>query len=131
MHRAVEQLRPSVVVIDPMTNLLNVGTAIDVRTMLTRMIDFLKVHGITAMFTSLTAAGHDPETSETMISSLMDTWVLTLAEVDGGRRRRWINVLKSRGMPHSDMVREFRFTDHGIDVRPDPSSGQPAGEHGR
>jgi circadian clock protein KaiC len=131
MHRAVERLRPSVVVVDPMTNLLGIGTGIDVRTMLTRMIDFLKTRGATALFTSLTAAGHNPETSETMISSLMDTWLLTLAEVVDGRRRRRINVLKSRGMSHSDVVREFRFTDRGIDIvperRPDPSVDR----HGR
>ena len=76
MHRAVEELRPDVVVIDPMTNLLAVGTQIDVRAMLTRMIDFLKMQDITALFTSLTPARPDLETTETLISSLMDSWVL-------------------------------------------------------
>ena len=57
MHRAVEQFRPDVVVVDPMTNLLTVGTQIDVRAMLTRMIDFLKMQNITALFTSLTSGG--------------------------------------------------------------------------
>ena len=63
MHRAVEQFRPHVVVIDPMTNLLTIGTQIDVRAMLTRMIDFLKMRGITALFTSLTSAGSEQETT--------------------------------------------------------------------
>jgi circadian clock protein KaiC len=126
MHRAVEQFRPSVVIIDPMSNLLSVGTDADVRTMLTRMIDFLKLHGITAMFTGLAAAGRQAEYSETLISSLMDTWLVTLAEVSDGRRRRRINVLKSRGMPHSDVVREFRFTGHGIEILPEHFSTVPA-----
>jgi circadian clock protein KaiC len=125
MYRAAEEWQPDVVVVDPMTNLLSVGTQTDVRTMLTRMIDFLKLRGITAMFISLTPGGHDPHTSEALISSLMDTWILMRADVTDGRRRRWIDVLKSRGMPHSDVVREFLFTDHGIDLLPEPDSNVP------
>ena len=118
MHRAVEQFRPHVVVIDPMTNLLTIGTQIDVRAMLTRMIDFLKMRGITALFTSLTSAGSEQETTETMISSLMDTWALTALEEVDRRRQRWLCVLKSRGMGHSDETREFRISDRGIDILP-------------
>jgi circadian clock protein KaiC len=120
LHRLVEETRPSIVVVDPMTSLPSVGTTIDVRTMLTRMIDFLKARGVTAMFTSLTSAGHDPEMTEASISSLMDSWLVTSAEVADRRRRRWISVLKSRGMAHSDVIREFRFTDHGIELLPEP-----------
>ena len=118
MHRAVDQLRPDVVIIDPMTNLLTVGTQVDVRAMLTRMIDFLKTRGITALFTSLTPGGTPLDSTETVISSLMDTWVMMTSEEVDCRRRRWISVLKSRGMPHSDEVREFRFSDHGIALLP-------------
>lgn len=116
MHRVVEQSRPAVVVIDPMTNLLTIGTQVDVRAMLTRMIDFLKTRNVTAVFTGLTSAGHDLETTETMISSLMDTWILASIEERERRRRRWIYVLKSRGMEHSDQMREFRITGGGIDI---------------
>ena len=123
MHRAVEQFRPSVVIIDPMTNLLSAGRDIDVRAMLTRMIDFLKMQNVTAMFTSLTSAEREFESTETMVSSLMDTWLLTIAETTDRRRHRWLYVLKSRGMGHSDVMREFRFTDRGIEVMPDVSSG--------
>jgi circadian clock protein KaiC len=123
MHKAVEEFRPSVVVVDPMTNLLSVGTQTDVRTMLTRMIDFLKVQGVTAMFTNLSAPGQPSEGSDAMISSLMDTWLVAAGEIVDGRRRRSIDVVKSRGMPHSDVVREFRFTGKGIEVRPEQ---QPA-----
>jgi circadian clock protein KaiC len=117
MHRAIEAFDPDVVVVDPMTNLLTVGTAADVRTMLTRLIDFLKGRGITALFTSLAPAGQSPD-GEGTISSLMDAWVVMSADVEGRRRRRWINVLKARGVPHSDDVREFRFTDHGMQLLP-------------
>ncbi len=117
MHRAVEDVRPDVVVLDPITNLLLIGTQTDVRAMLTRMLDFLKMRRITALFTSLTIAGGPAETSEALISSLMDTWVLAeLAEVERARRRS-IYVLKSRGMAHSNEVRDFRITDRGIDIQ--------------
>jgi circadian clock protein KaiC len=125
MHRAIEEMRPDVVVVDPMTNLLVTGTQVDVRAMLTRIIDFLKTRHVTALVTSLTPGGVAPESTETVISSLMDTWVmLTVEEVDR-RRHRWLSVLKSRGMPHSDDVRAFRFTDHGIDILPTHRSGVP------
>jgi circadian clock protein KaiC len=122
MHRAVEDLRPDVVIVDPMTNLLVAGTQVDVRAMLTRMIDFLKTRQITAIFTSLTPGGAPLDSTETVISSLMDTWVLLTSEETERRRRRWLSVLKSRGMPHSDEMREFRFTDHGIDILPTRSA---------
>jgi circadian clock protein KaiC len=117
MHRTVERWRPRVVVVDPMTNLLTVGTQIDVRAMLTRMIDFLKMQGITALFTSLTGA-HELATSETMISSLMDSWVLMSLEEAERRRTRWLYVLKARGTAHSDEMRAFRIGDHGVDIQP-------------
>lgn len=120
VHRAVEQFQPEVVVVDPITNLLAVGTQLDVRAMLTRLIDFLKTRHTTALFTSLTAAGADLASTETMISSLMDTWVLLAAEQIDRRRQRVLLVLKSRGMAHSDDVREFQFTDRGIDILPPP-----------
>jgi circadian clock protein KaiC len=126
MHRAVEQFRPRIVVIDPMTNLLTVGTQVDVRAVLTRMIDFLKMQNITALFTSLTSAGGDLQTTETMISSLMDTWVLTSIEAAERRRQRWIYVLKSRGMAHSDEMREFQIAGNGIEIAP-AHAGKPGG----
>jgi circadian clock protein KaiC len=117
IHRAIERNHPTVVIIDPMTNLLSVGTQVDVRAMLTRLIDFLKVQGVTAYFTSLTSAGSDQPTSETLTSSLMDTWVLVTADVLNRRRRRSMFVLKSRGMATSDEVREFRFGRQGIEIQ--------------
>jgi circadian clock protein KaiC len=118
LHRAVEKFKPDVVVVDPITNLLMVGTQIDVRAMLTRIIDFLKTRNITAVFTSLTATGVELDSTQTMISSLMDTWVMTSTEQDERRRHRWIYVLKSRGMAHSDEMREFQITGTGVRILP-------------
>ncbi len=118
MHHAVEVFEPDVVVMDPITNLLAVGTTIDVRSMLTRVIDFLKMRGVTAMFTSLTSSEQTLDETETLISSLMDTWILVAAQLEGRHRIRQVYVLKSRGMPHSDEVRNFRFTSRGIELEP-------------
>jgi circadian clock protein KaiC len=128
MHRAVEMFEPDVVVMDPITNLLAVGTNIDVRSMLTRVIDFLKSRGITALFTSLTSAERSLEHTETMISSLMDTWILVGTQLRGRHRIRQLYVLKSRGMPHSDEVRDFRFTSRGIELEIAHGNGATASQ---
>jgi circadian clock protein KaiC len=116
MHHAVEVFAPDVVVMDPVTNLMAVGTTVDVRSMLTRVIDFLKTRGITGLFTSLTSTTQSLEHTEAMISSLMDTWILVAVEQVKTRRRRLLYVLKSRGMPHSNEVHPFRITSRGIEV---------------
>jgi circadian clock protein KaiC len=118
MHQAVEMFDPGVVVMDPITNLLAVGTQTDVRAMLTRVIDFLKTRGVTALFTSLATSAQNLEQTEAMISSLMDTWVLVAINEENRKRNRWLYVLKSRGMPHSNDVREFRIGGRGIDLLP-------------
>jgi len=118
IHHTAEVFEPDVVVMDPITNLLAVGTTMDVRSMLTRIIDYLKTRGITALFTSLTTSDQSLEKTETLISSLMDAWVLLAAELQGRQRHRQLYVLKARGMPHSDEVREFRFTSHGVELEP-------------
>jgi len=123
MHHTVEVFEPDVVVMDPITNLLAVGTTLDVRSMLTRIIDFLKMRGITGLFTSLTSSDQSLERTETLISSLMDTWILVATQLEGRHRQRQMYVLKSRGMPHSDEVRTFRFTSHGIELEPEHGDG--------
>jgi len=130
MHRAVQECRPTVVIVDPMTNLLTIGTQLDVRAMLTRMVDYLKMKGITALFTSLTA-GVDLQTTDAMISSLMDTWIFTALEERERRLRRFIYVLKSRGMPHSDEMREFRITGNGLDIGALEVAGNRGRRHAR
>jgi circadian clock protein KaiC len=112
-HKHITSFQPSVVVVDPVTNLLMVSTQNEVRSMLTRLVDFLKTQKITAIFTSLTAAGA-LEASEADVSSLMDTWLLLKNIEVGGERNRALYVLKSRGMEHSNQIREFVLTDDGL-----------------
>ncbi len=126
VHHACEANEPDIVVMDPITNLMAVGTQIDVRAMLTRVIDYLKTRGITAMFTSLTTPSQSIEQTEAMISSLMDTWILVAVDTIDRKRTRNLYVLKSRGMPHSDEVRPFRFTPHGIELLPGAGTARPA-----
>jgi circadian clock protein KaiC len=119
MHDTVLDFRPSVVIVDPISNLTLDRTETEVKPTLMRLIDFLKQQQITSFFTSLTAGGsatNMPEDSEVGVSSLMDTWLLLRNTEFNGERNRTIFVLKSRGMPHSNQVREFVLTDAGIDL---------------
>lgn len=114
MHRLIEERRPRVVVVDPISNLISVGTSIEVKAMLARLIDFIKVRQMTALFTSLTLDEGHPEGTDIGISSFMDTWLVLRNIEMNGERIRTLNVLKSRGMPHSNQVREFILTSHGL-----------------
>ena len=113
-HKCIASFQPSVVVVDPVTNLLMASSLNEVRSMLTRLVDFLKTQRITAIFTSLTEAGVALEASEANVSSLMDTWLLLKSIEVGGERNRALYVLKSRGMEHSNQIREFLLTNDGL-----------------
>jgi len=116
MHDAVVEFKPSVVVVDPISNLTIERHESEVKPTLMRLIDFMKREQITALFTSLTSGPDVIEDSEVGVSSLMDTW-LQLSNVEtNGERNRTIFVLKSRGIKHSNQVREFLMTDKGIDL---------------
>jgi circadian clock protein KaiC len=125
MHQVVADFRPTVTVIDPVTNLMTVGTYADVQAMLTRLIDHLKTENITAMLTSLMPGQTEIERTETTISSLMDTWIVLANDEVGGRHHRGLYVLKSRGMAHSNELREFVLTDHGLTML--DAAGRPRG----
>jgi circadian clock protein KaiC len=114
MHRLIEERKPRVVVVDPISNLISVGTSVEVRAMLARLIDFMKVRQMTALFTSLTLNEAHPEGTDVGISSFMDTWVVLRNLAMNGERVRTLSVLKSRGMPHSNQVREFVLTTDGL-----------------
>ena len=116
MHQLVADFKPTVTVIDPVTNLMTVGTYADVQAMLTRMIDHLKTENITAVLTSLTPGMTNIERTENTISSLMDTWIVLTNDDVNGHHRRGLYVLKSRGMAHSNELREFVLTDQGLDI---------------
>ena len=117
MHAMVTALRPEVVVVDPISNLSISETDVSLKATLMRLIDFLKEQGITAVFTSLTS-DRAPVVADTQIgiSSLMDTWLLLGNLEANGERTRTMQVLKSRGMPHSNQVREFVLSRRGVEL---------------
>jgi len=112
----VHAFQPSAVIVDPVTSLLAVGDAPEVKSALARLTDLLKGRGVTALYTSLTAGGDSPEQSEVGISSLMDTWLLVRNLESEGERNRGLYILKSRGMSHSNQVREFVLSGKGIQL---------------
>jgi circadian clock protein KaiC len=118
IHKLVEQHNPAAVVIDPLTSLM-VGSTNQLHSMLMRLIDFLKTQKITGFFTALTS-GRNKEIEETDvgISSLIDTWIFARDVELNGERNRCIYVLKSRGMAHSNQVREFVMSKDGIRLLP-------------
>ncbi len=116
MHKVISEYQPSVVVVDPITNFLAVADEVDTKAMLTRLIDLLKMKEITGMFTSLTSAGKEVQDSEVGVSSLMDAWLLVKNIESNGERNRGLYILKARGTAHSNQVREFLLTDHGVEL---------------
>lgn len=116
MYKLINEFKPKVVIIDPVTNLIAIGSDTEVKSMLSRLIDFLKANQVTALFTNLSHAGGALELTEFGISSLMDTWLLLRDIEIGGERNRGLYILKSRGMAHSNQIREFLLTDKGIDL---------------
>jgi circadian clock protein KaiC len=119
MHDLVRAFQPGVIVVDPISNLTLAQDDVDVKPTLMRLIDFLKKEGITAVFTSLTNGGDAASAvadSDLGVSSLMDTWLLLRNVEFTGERNRTIFVQKSRGMAHSNQVREFVLSDKGIDL---------------
>ncbi len=116
MQQAIDSFRPAVVIFDPVTAFEAIGKETDIKSMLMRLVDTLKAGQITGLFTSLTPGGRPPEQSEVGISSVMDTWIL-LKEIEiGGERNRGLYILKSRGMAHSNQIREFQLTGHGVEL---------------
>jgi circadian clock protein KaiC len=114
MHRLAHEIRPKIIVIDPISNLTEVGNPLEVKSMLGRLIDYYKSNKITTLFTSLLIKGANEDTSREGISSLMDTWIQLKDIESNGEHNRGLLVLKSRGMSHSNQVREFLLTDKEI-----------------
>ncbi len=124
----LDEFRPKVAAVDPITNLISIGTPTSVKAMLTRLVDILKGRQITALFTNL-MVGDTAETN-TEISSLMDTWIMVRDFEIEGSRRRLIYVLKSRGMEHSADVREFTISSRGVRVTPVDTKSAESGRRG-
>ena len=115
--KMINQFKPNIVILDPINAFMMGQNQTEVKTMLLRLVDFLKMKGITAFFTSLTTTGDDMEISGISISSLIDTWLLLRDIEIGGERNRGLYVVKSRGMAHSNQIREFLLTDNGVELR--------------
>jgi len=116
IHKVVQDFKPRAVVLDPVGSLIQAGNVRDAHTMLIRLMDFLKVRGITAFLTNLTSGGAALEKTDVEISSLVDSWLFVRDIELDGERNRALYVLKSRGMHHSNQLREFLLTKNGIDV---------------
>jgi circadian clock protein KaiC len=114
MYRALEQFQPTIVVIDPISAFR--GPSAEVRSVLLRMVDLLKGHGITALFTSLRSDGSLLDGTDQGLSSLMDTWIKLMNVEENGERNRLLCVVKSRGSSHSNQVREYSMSDAGIEL---------------
>jgi circadian clock protein KaiC len=117
IHKLIEDFKPKMVILDPVSNLRSAGTVEDSNRMLVRLIDFLRKRHITGCFVSLTAGGAALENTTEDVSSLMDTWLLVRDVEVSGERNRLLYVLKSRGMAHSNQVREFLITNNGVKLR--------------
>src|SRR6185503_12659826 len=116
IHKQIKRFKPQVVVLDPITNLISVGSVGEVKAMLVRLIDFLMEEQITVMFTALTLNTVVSEQTDEGVSSLVDAWLLVRDIEFNGERNRGMYIMKSRGMKHSNQVREFVITDKGIDL---------------
>jgi len=114
--KLINKVKPHIVVLDPIDAFVIGANQTEVKIMLLRLVDFLKMRNITAFFASLSSAGDNQELTDMSISSLIDTWLLLRDIEIGGERNRGLYVLKSRGMAHSNQIREFILTDHGIEL---------------
>jgi circadian clock protein KaiC len=114
--KLINKFNPRVVILDPIDAFVTGENINEVKTMLLRLVDFMKTKQITAFFTSLTSASESLELTGVYISSLIDTWLLLRDIEIGGERNRALYILKSRGMAHSNQIREFKLTGHGIEL---------------
>lgn len=115
MYKEVQDFQPDVVVVDPITNLIAVGDQSSVKGMLTRLMDFLKMKNITALFTNL-VYGDEEEERAIGISSLMDGWLVLRDVQNGAERIRTLNLLKCRGMSHDMRMHSFTLGEKGIRI---------------
>lgn len=116
IHKAIRKFKPNVVVLDPITNLITVGSVSEVKSMLVRLIDFFQTEQITVMFTALSLNNIVNEQTDEGVSSLVDAWILIRDIELNGERNRGLYIMKSRGMEHSNQVREFVINEQGLDL---------------
>lgn len=114
--KLIDKVNPQIVVLDPIDAFIMGGNQTEVKIMLLRIVDYLKMRNITALFASLTNGRENQELTDMAISSLIDTWLLLRDIEIGGERNRGLYILKSRGMDHSNQIREFILTENGIEL---------------
>jgi circadian clock protein KaiC len=114
--KLINKVKPQIVILDPIDAFIIGTNHTEVKIMLLRLVDFLKMRNITAFFASLSNSGATQELTDISISSLIDTWLLLRDIEIGGERNRGLYILKSRGMNHSNQIREFILTDQGIEL---------------
>jgi circadian clock protein KaiC len=112
----INKVKPQIVVLDPIDEFVIGGNQTEVKLMLLRLVDFLKMKNITSFFVNLNSGPKNLELTELSISSLIDTWLLLRNIEIGGEFKKGLNILKSRGMSHSNQIREFKLTDDGIEL---------------
>jgi len=116
MQKMINEFKPAAMIVDPVSNLNAVANNSNVKTMLTRLLDQLKLDQVTTVLTILTQGSPTRESTDVDISSLADTWI-RLRDIEfGGERNRGMYILKSRGMAHSNQIREFVLTDKGVNL---------------
>ena len=114
IHKNISRFRPKTIVLDPITNLITAGQLSDVKSILLRLIDFVQSEGITTLFTALNQNTSINEQTDEGVSSLVDAWI-TIRDIESnGERNHGLYIMKSRGMKHSNQVREFLITDAGL-----------------
>jgi circadian clock protein KaiC len=116
IHKRLEEFKPSVIILDPITNLVTIGTVSEVKSMLIRLIDFLQKNQISVLFTALTSNTAVTEQADEGVSSLVDAWITVRDLESNGERNRGLYIMKARGMKHSNQVREFLITDQGLEL---------------
>ncbi len=116
MYDLIREYKPQVVILDPITDFFAVGSQTEVKAAITRIIDFLKVQQITALFTSYTSEKDSLDQTIVGVSSLIDTWISLRNIENNGERHRGLFILKSRGMAHSNQIRSFLLTNKGIKI---------------
>jgi circadian clock protein KaiC len=116
IHNLIADFKPRIVIVDPVSNLTVVGSSVEVKSVLTRLFDYLKAAHITTLLTDLVHFGNNLESTNEEISSLIDTWILLRDIEINGERNRGLYILKSRGMAHSNQIREVLLSDRGIEL---------------
>jgi circadian clock protein KaiC len=116
MYDLIQEFKPSVVVLDPITDFAAVGNEAEIKSAVTRIVDFLKSHQITGLFVSVTSGNNTADQSVVGISSLIDAWISLRNLESNGERNRGLFILKSRGMAHSNQIRSFELTSEGIKI---------------